>query len=124
VKHNALRVVNDLPVMLGNRRSQAAEMVLAAGDAEEGTVNRHRGANLWLNFLGGTGSATVDGRRLPLKAVILVLIKRDETHQIRNTGRGELRTLNFYVPPAYTAGGNKLPPAKPSGKMDGPRPPR
>jgi hypothetical protein len=33
-------------------------------------------------------------------------------HEIKNTGRDKLVTLNFYVPPAYTAGGEELPAGK------------
>ena len=38
-----------------------------------------------------------------------MLVERGTTHQITNTGRTALKTLNFYVPPAYTKGGNELP---------------
>ena len=41
-----------------------------------------------------------------------MLIERGEEHEIRNTGRGNLKTLNFYVPPAYTKGGNERPAGK------------
>lgn len=34
---------------------------------------------------------------------------RGDEHEIRNTGQDMLRTLNFYVPPAYTSSGEKLP---------------
>jgi hypothetical protein len=34
---------------------------------------------------------------------------RGERHEIRNTGRVLLRTLNFYVPPAYRKDGEPLP---------------
>ena len=40
---------------------------------------------------------------------MLILIERGDRHQILNTGRALLRTLNIYVPPAYTKGGNTLP---------------
>jgi oxalate decarboxylase/phosphoglucose isomerase-like protein (cupin superfamily) len=40
------------------------------------------------------------------------LIERGDTHEIKNTGREKLVTLNFYVPPAYTSDGEKLPAAK------------
>ncbi len=46
----------------------------------------------------------------------LLLIERGERHEIRNTGRQLLKTLNFYSPPAYTAAGDELPAAKPSGR--------
>src|SRR5437868_15516292 len=113
MKRKQLKLTSDFAVVLGNPRSQAAEMVLPPGESEGGPDNRHRGADQWLYIVSGTGSATVNGRRVPLKAGALLLIERGDTHEIRNTGRGELRTVNVYVPPAYTAGGDELPPAKP-----------
>jgi len=70
-------------------------MVLAPGDAEGGADNRHRGADQWLYVLSGSG-----------EAIVLLVIERKEKHQIRNNGRGLLRTLNF-VPPAYQSDGNR-----------------
>jgi hypothetical protein len=43
----------------------------------------------------------------------LVLIEHKDRHEIRNTGRTLLRTLNIYVPPAYTAKGDPLPRGRP-----------
>jgi oxalate decarboxylase/phosphoglucose isomerase-like protein (cupin superfamily) len=37
------------------------------------------------------------------------LIEHGDAHEIRNTGRGPLRTLNLYSPPAYRADGRELP---------------
>src|SRR5438270_10659258 len=93
-------------VVPGNRRSQAAQMTLAPGDSEGGPDNRHRGCDQWLFVVAGTGSATVNGKRYALRAETLLLIERGNTHEIRNTGRTPLRTLNVYVPPAYTPAGN------------------
>ena len=81
-------------------------MVLAPGDAEGGADNRHRGADQWLFVLSGSGEALVGRKRHKLRAGSLVLIERKEKHQVSNTGRGLLRTLNFYVPPAYRKDGN------------------
>ena len=53
--------------------------------------------------------AIVEGERAELREGTLLLIQRGETHEIRNTGTGPLRTLNVYVPPAYTAEGDQLP---------------
>src|SRR5579872_4998392 len=89
-------------VAIGNRRSQAAEMVIEPGEAAGGPKNRHRGSDQWLYVLSGSGSATVNGRRHRLRRGSLLLIERGETHEIRNTGRRALKTVNFYVPPAYT----------------------
>jgi oxalate decarboxylase/phosphoglucose isomerase-like protein (cupin superfamily) len=59
--------------------------------------------------MSGAGTATVSGRRHLLRRGSLILIERGETHEIRNTGRRPLRTLNFYVPPAYSVNGDSLP---------------
>jgi len=90
---------------------QAAEMVIAPGGAEGGPDNR--GADQWLFVVSGTGVARVEGERIPLKAGVLLLIRRRERHEVRNTGRTPLRTLNFYRPPAYDADGEPLAAGKP-----------
>ena len=51
--------------------------------------------------------------RHSLRAGTLLLIERGTTHEIRNTGRTPLKTLNLYVPPAYTAAGEERPRGKP-----------
>jgi len=84
-------------------------MVLEPGDREGGPDNRHRGSDQWLFVLSGSGMALLDGTRLPLRAGTLLLIERGTTHEIRNSGRTPLKTLNLYVPPAYTGKGDPLP---------------
>jgi mannose-6-phosphate isomerase-like protein (cupin superfamily) len=108
MNHRKLRFGEGFRVMRGNRSSQAAEMVLAPGDAEGSSDNRHRGADQWLYVVSGSGEAVVNGRRRRLAAGSLVFIERREKHEVRNTGRGLLRTVNFYVPPAYRANGDPL----------------
>ncbi|MET0681318.1 MAG: cupin domain-containing protein [Burkholderiales bacterium] len=109
MKRKALRFGAGFRVAFGNRRAQAAEMVIAPGDSEGGSDNRHRGADQWLFVVAGKGAAIVKGKRHALAAGTLLLIGRGERHEVRNTGRGPLRTLNVYVPPAYTRGGDPLP---------------
>jgi len=113
MKRKVLRFGKGFRVALGNRRSQAAEMVLSPGESEGGPENRHRGADQWLYVVAGSGVAHIKGQRHPLTEGTLLLIEHGEQHQITNTGRVPLETLNFYSPPAYTRGGNELPPAKP-----------
>lgn len=113
MKRKTLRFGKGFRVALGNRRSQAAEMVIAPGDAEGGPQNRHRGADQWLYVVDGTGVARIKGRRYPLRPGTLMLIEHGDRHEIRNNGRAPLKTLNFYVPPAYTRAGDELPRAKP-----------
>lgn len=109
VKRRHLRFGEGFRVAFGNRRGQAAEMVIPPGDAEGGPGNRHRGADQWLFVVAGTGTARVNGRRIALRAGSLLLIERGDEHEIKNTGRGLLRTLNLYVPPAYRSDGDPLP---------------
>jgi mannose-6-phosphate isomerase-like protein (cupin superfamily) len=104
-----LRFGKGFSVALGNRRAQTATMVIAPGDCEGGPDNRHHGADQWLFVISGKGRATVGGRFAPLRAGTLLLIERDTNHEIRNTGRTPLKTLNVYVPPAYTGSGKPLP---------------
>jgi mannose-6-phosphate isomerase-like protein (cupin superfamily) len=109
MKHKRLRFGTGFRVAFGNRRSQAAEMVIPPGGAEGDSRNRHRGADQWLYVLSGEASATVNGKRYGLRAGSLMLIEHGDEHEIRNSGRTLLRTLNFYVPPAYRSDGDPLP---------------
>lgn len=84
-------------------------MTLAPGETEGGPDNCHRGADQWLYVVSGTGVANVEGERVELREGTVVLIGRGERHEIRNTGHALLKTLNVYVPPAYTAEGDELP---------------
>jgi mannose-6-phosphate isomerase-like protein (cupin superfamily) len=109
MRRKTLRFGAGFRVVPGNRRSQAAEMVLLPGDAEGDPANRHRGADQWLFVVSGKGSALINGKRHKLVDGTLMLIEHGDRHEIRNSGRKPLRTLNVYVPPAYRKGGNTLP---------------
>jgi hypothetical protein len=92
MKRKSLRFGKGFRVAIGNARSQVAEMVLVPGKSEGNSHNR---------------------KRYPLGAGTLLLIEHGDEHEITNTGRGLLKTLNFYVPPAYDAKGDELPAGKP-----------
>jgi mannose-6-phosphate isomerase-like protein (cupin superfamily) len=109
MKRKHLRFGKGFRVAINAESSQAAEMTLAPGESEGGSDNRHRGSDQWLFVVAGSGKATINGRAYPLKPGTLVLIERGDTHKVENTGRAPLKTLNFYVPPAYTTDGNELP---------------
>ena len=95
------------------RKAQAAEMVIPPGESEGGPGNRHRGADQWLFVVEGRGQAIVETggrkRRVALGPGTLLVIERGEKHEVRNTGRNLLRTLNLYVPPAYRRDETELP---------------
>ena len=118
MKRKALRFGKGFHVVLGTKRSQAAQMVLEPGKAEGDATNRHDGADQWLFVVSGSGVATVNQRRYALGPMTLLLIERGDRHEIRNTGKQLLKTLNFYVPPAYTANGDELRAGKP-GEREG-----
>ena len=112
MKHEQLQFRKGFRVSVGNKRSQGAVMVLGPGDSEGGPDNRHRGADQWLLVMEGSGACVVNARKLPLKSGTLVLIEAGDTHEIYNTGRGLLKTISIYLPPAYDADGEELPPGR------------
>jgi len=112
MKRKQLRFGMGFRIAIDNRNAQAAERVIAPGDSEGGPKNRHRGADQWLFVVSGRGRARVNGRSYSLSAGSLLLIERADQHEIKATGRVPLRTLNVYVPRAYTKSGDELPAAK------------
>jgi mannose-6-phosphate isomerase-like protein (cupin superfamily) len=113
MKRKSLRFGEGFRVLIGNRRAQAAQMVIPPGESEGGPSNRHRDADQWLFVVSGTGLAVMGGRRIALTAHTLLLIEHGEQHEIRNTGKTPLKTLNIYSPPGYTEDGDELPAARP-----------
>jgi mannose-6-phosphate isomerase-like protein (cupin superfamily) len=109
MQHKHLRFGHGFRVVLGNGRSQAAQMTLAPGETEGDSDNQHRGADQWLFVVSGTGEAVVNGHSYPLREATLLLIERGDRHEIRSIGNEPLRTLNLYVPPAYGDDGEELP---------------
>jgi mannose-6-phosphate isomerase-like protein (cupin superfamily) len=112
MQHKHLQFGRGFRVVLGDEHSQAAQMTLGPGETEGGPDNRHPGADQWLYVVSGSGVAVVNGERVELREGTLVLIQRGDRHEIRNTGETPLQTLNIYVPPAYTDGGEELPAGK------------
>lgn len=100
-------------VLAGDERSQAASMVIKPGGSEGGPDNSHQGADQWLYVESGRGWAIVNGHGYPLEPGALMSIQRGDKHEIRNAGSQPLKTLNFYVPPAYAPNGVTLPPGGP-----------
>jgi mannose-6-phosphate isomerase-like protein (cupin superfamily) len=93
------------------RSIQAAMMTLPPGGvSDDEPSNEHPHSEQWLFVLAGTGEVRIGKRltslrRIKLAENSLLLIENGELHQILNTGRRPLRTINFYTPPAYTPDG-------------------
>jgi mannose-6-phosphate isomerase-like protein (cupin superfamily) len=112
MKRKQLSFKRGFHVAIDEKHAQAAEMTIAPGGKEGGPDNRHRSADQWLFVVSGSGEARIEGRKLELAPGMLDLIERGEKHEICNTGAEALKTLNFYVPPAYTKSGNERSPGK------------
>lgn len=112
MKRKKLRFGKGFRVVFGNRGAQAAEMVIEPGDGEGGPDNKHQGADQWLFVVEGEGTAIINEKKYRLSAGTLLLIEAGDLHEIKNSGSGLLKTLNFYDPPAYDAKGNRLPAGK------------
>jgi mannose-6-phosphate isomerase-like protein (cupin superfamily) len=98
-------------VLTATRGIQAAMMTLQpGGTSDDEPSNEHPRSEQWVFVLSGTGEVLIGKRRsqlrrLKLAANSLLLIEKGELHQIRNTGKRPLRTINFYGPPAYRSVG-------------------
>jgi mannose-6-phosphate isomerase-like protein (cupin superfamily) len=96
-------------VLIASRSTQAAMMTLQPGGAtSDEPENEHPHSEQWLFVISGTGRARVAGRTAALRPNSLLLIEKGEPHQIRNTGRSALVTINFYSPPAYRKDGELI----------------
>ena len=107
MQRKQLRFGRGFRVAAGDSHSQAAQMVIPPGASEGGPDNCRQGSDQWLYVVAGQGRAIVDGKASRLPGTLL-LIQRGEHHEIRNTGRQPLQTVNVYVPPAYDDDGNPL----------------
>src|SRR5690242_20410688 len=88
-------------VFSGTKRSEAAVMVIAPGDSEGGPDNTHKGVQ-WLYVVDGRGEAVINSKKVPLAPHTLLLIAKGDKHEIKNTGKSRLKTLNTYSPPQYS----------------------
>jgi oxalate decarboxylase/phosphoglucose isomerase-like protein (cupin superfamily) len=97
--------------LLATKKGQAALMELPpGGKSDEEVSNEHPQSEQWVFVVAGTGTAKVvsaEGkhRSVRLRSGSLLVIERHELHQIENTGKQPLTTMNFYVPPAYRSDG-------------------
>ncbi|MDQ3396972.1 MAG: cupin domain-containing protein [Deinococcota bacterium] len=101
MKYLQVEAEEGFAVVASSSRSQAAVMVLAPGEATGGPDNKHTKSDQWLYVISGEGKATVAERECELRRGTLLLIEAGEAHEITNSGRQALETLNVYAPPEY-----------------------
>src|SRR5881397_3309218 len=93
---------------------QAAVMTLKpGGTSDDEPSNEHARSEQWLFVISGAGEARIGKRkgqlrRLKLEANSLLVIEKGELHQVVNTGKSNMRTINFYAPPAYDEDGEPM----------------
>jgi mannose-6-phosphate isomerase-like protein (cupin superfamily) len=108
---------NFKPIVL-TRQAQLATMNLRPGDvSDDEPSNEHPRCEQWLFVVAGSGRATIGKnhrsiRQIKITKDSLLIIERGEIHQIKNTGRKVLRTINIYIPPAYDPQAQPLKSAK------------
>jgi mannose-6-phosphate isomerase-like protein (cupin superfamily) len=95
--------------ILNSPNVQAAMMTLRPGQVSGEFGDEHPKAEQWLYVISGSGTAIGKSSRIPLRAGSLLWIRKHEPHQIKNTGKRVLVTLNMYAPPAYTSEGEVRP---------------
>jgi mannose-6-phosphate isomerase-like protein (cupin superfamily) len=110
---SALKVRKKFNVLIGSRDVQVARMTLPPGAKSDDEIsNEHPESEQWLFVLSGSGRVvTVKGgrrRSVKIRKGSLLLIEKRELHQVTNTGRSPLDTLNFYSPPAYDKAGGLI----------------
>jgi mannose-6-phosphate isomerase-like protein (cupin superfamily) len=108
------KFANKFKPIVSTRKAQLAAMNLQPGDvSDDEPSNEHPRCEQWLFVVAGSGRATVGKshrslRQVKLSKDSLLIIERGEIHQIKNTGRKMLRTINIYIPPAYDSHGKPL----------------
>ena len=101
-------------LLVATKGAQAAKMTLRRGaTSDDEPSNEHPACEQWLFVISGKGEAVIGKRSGSLRRVALtenslLLIEKGELHQIKNTSRRSLVTINFYVPPAYNTDGEPL----------------
>lgn len=88
-------------VLASSDQSQIASMIIAPTKTSGEFGTEHPESDQVLVVLSGEASVRVGEATVALKTGDVCLIEAGEPHQIRNSGLGELRTLNIYGPPAY-----------------------
>lgn len=106
-------------VLHSSGSAQAAIMRLNHGQTTGELENEHPNSEQWLFVISGSGIVRGLKRTISVRRHSLVLIEKGELHQVKNTGRSPLVTLNFYSPRAYKQHGNPRILAQATGRLLG-----
>lgn len=101
-------IKQEFQVIAGTDRSQIAAMNIAPAHSSGEFGSEHPKSDQVMLVLAGEASVRVGETTVAMKTGDMILIAAGEPHQVRNAGLGELRTVNFYAPPAYDEQGEPL----------------
>lgn len=85
-----------------NRYSQVVLMAVPPG--EELGDEMHEGTDQIFVIVEGQAEAAVGGCTRPVRGEDVVIVPAGTRHNIRNTGRADLKLFTIYAPPAYAEG--------------------
>ncbi len=89
--------------IINQQTLSSQQLGMAIMDAPGGSVVRpchgHKDVEEVLFILEGQGEAWIDGDTAPFKAGDAVLLPANSKHQVRNTGKGNLRTCSIFAHP-------------------------
>lgn len=100
-KRNILETEKSFDVLLTDKRSQVAVMVLEPGDESGPKGNEHASSEQVLLVVSGEVQAEIGEDRDDLKAGDVVIVPMGADHRFVNTGKRRAVTVNVYAPPAY-----------------------
>ena len=80
-------------------RSQAYVVAVKPGANAHEENPEHPNSDQWLYVIAGSGRALVQSQQIQINSGSLLLIEAGERHEITNTGRDILLTVNVFAPP-------------------------
>lgn len=95
-----LAVMNDAfrRVLYTATHCQMVLMALKSGEAIGSEVHT---LDQFFHVAAGTGDATIDGVRTPIRAGFAIIVPAGATHNILNTGTAPLKLYTVYAPPNH-----------------------
>jgi len=88
-------------VLYTARHCQLVVMALTPGEEIGSEVHT---LDQFFRVESGTGDATIDGVRTPIRAGFAVIVPAGATHNIANTGTAPLKLYTLYAPPNHRDG--------------------
>lgn len=89
-------------VLYTGRNLQLVLMSLRAG--EEIGEEVHHDRDQFFRVEAGKGEVSIDGRRKAIESEMAIVVPAGARHNVRNTGREDLKVYTIYAPPEHVDG--------------------